>query len=198
MDWWVVGATMNAVILAAYLAISLTIARGLLRSGQWRSNPLAVATAAIFFTCAVHHGSHTVHMVLPGFGVEEDHGKAMREAFNEWHASGWDVITAAVGVWYWTLRGRFPALVRGSAIFEDFRERRRQALDIHDNIVQGLATAKLSLELGRHEDALAAVEHTLGAARTIITDLLGEEGSGIELGPGDLRRRSAAKRSPLT
>ena len=60
LRWWMVGAAMNGVILVAYVAICITIARGLLRSGQWRSNPLALATSAIFFTCGVHHGAHVL------------------------------------------------------------------------------------------------------------------------------------------
>ena len=46
------------------------IVRPLIETGQLRSNALGAATAAIFFTCAVHHGGHTVHMLLPGAGVE--------------------------------------------------------------------------------------------------------------------------------
>jgi hypothetical protein len=192
MHGWAVGAAANVVIMLAYLAISATIARGLTASKQWRSNPLAVATAAIFFTCAVHHGAHPAHMLLPYLGLERHTGLSMREAFDEWHASGWDVVTAAVGIWYWTLRGRFPALVRGAALFEDVRLRQQQALEIHDNVVQGLATAKLSFEVGRQEEGMAAVEATLAASRKIITSLLGPEGSDGALQPGDLRRAEAA------
>ena len=192
MTWWVVAAVANAIVCVAYLAISWQIAAGVVHSKQWLSNPLAVATAAIFFTCAVHHGSHTAHMVLPRFGIEQTEGLAMRTAFDSWHGGGWDIITAAVGVWYWTLRGRCPALGRGSAIFEDLRERQRQALDIHDNVVQGLATAKLALELDQVDEARSAIDNTLTAARGIITDLLGTAGSGIELRAGDLRRQEAA------
>lgn len=197
MQWWYVGAASNIAILVFYLAISFTIFRGLLRTGQLISNPLGLATAAIFFTCAVHHGSHPVHQLLPYAGLEEHSGLAMREVFNDWHLSAWDVITAAVAAWYWSLRGRYPALVRGAAIFEDIKARQRQALDIHDNVVQGLATAKLSFELGESDKGLKAVEATLAASRTIITDLLGEEGSETALAPGDLRRREATPSPPV-
>ena len=153
-----------------------------------RDNPLAMATAAIFLTCAVHHGGHPLHQLLPAVGANAEIGPAMRTAFNEPHVVIWDIITAAVGVWYWTLRGRFPALVRGAALFEDVRERQRQALEIHDNIVQGLATAKLSFDVDDHARGIAAVEQTLTASRKIISDLLGDELVGTGLGPGDLRR----------
>ena len=191
MSWWHVGAAANIVILAAYLGIAYNIIRNLLPEQRWRSNPLAVATAAIFFTCAVHHGSHPVHQFLPAVGVEEHLGLAMREAFDDWHVSSWDVVTAAVGVWYWTLRNRFPALVRSSALFEDIIARERQALEIHDNVVQGLATAKLAFELDDDERGMNALDQTLAASRKIITDLLGENRDGLP-NAGNLRRTEAA------
>lgn len=189
MSWWYIGAIANVVILAAYLAIAYSIIRNLLPERRWRGNPLAVATAAIFFTCAVHHGSHPVHQLLPALGVEEHTGVAMREAFDDWHVSSWDILTAAVGVWYWTLRNRFPALVRSSALFEDVIARERQALEIHDNVVQGLATAKLAFEMADEDRGMRALDQTLTASRKIITDLLGDNGVPLA---GNLRRNQAA------
>jgi signal transduction histidine kinase len=193
VSWWHVGAAANLVILAAYLAIAFTIVRHLIPQGRWRSSPLAVATAGIFFTCAVHHGSHPVHQLLPALGAGHDTGLAMRAAFDTWHVSGWDVITAAVGVWYWTLRSRLPALVRRSALFEDGLERERQALEIHDNVVQGLASAKLAFELDERDRGLAALEQTLTSARRIITDLLGTPGDFLTDGGGLRRDRPAGR-----
>jgi signal transduction histidine kinase len=158
---------------------------------RWKGNPLAVATALIFFTCAVHHGSHPVHQLLPAIGLEEHLGLAMREAFDDWHVSSWDVVTAAVGVWYWTLRGRFPALVRSSALFDDVIARERQALEIHDNVVQGLATAKLAFEMDDPQRGMSALDESLVASRKMITDLLGENREGRPLA-GNLRRMDAA------
>ena len=129
--WWQLTALANAVILAAYLAISFAIGRGLWRSRQWRNNPLGLATAAIFFSCAVHHGSHTVHLLLPYFGMDVHGGLSMRMAFGmDFQAAAWDTVTAVLAVWYWTLRGRFPALVRGAALFEDLRLRQAAEADL--------------------------------------------------------------------
>jgi two-component system cell cycle sensor histidine kinase/response regulator CckA len=70
--WWQLTAFANAVILAAYLAISFAIGRGLWHARQWRNNPLGLATASIFFSCAVHHGGSSklagveVSSALPG------------------------------------------------------------------------------------------------------------------------------------
>jgi signal transduction histidine kinase len=195
LQWWHVGAAANIVITVVYLAIAVSITTRLINEGgRLRDNPLATATAAIFLTCAVHHGGHPLHQLLPAVGADVAIGEAMRTAFNEPHVSLWDVLTAAVGVWYWTLRGRFPALVRGAALFEDLRERQRQALEIHDNIVQGLATAKLSFELDDTAGGMAAVESTLVASRKIISDLLGDASSAVGLEAGALRRDDAAGR----
>jgi PAS domain S-box-containing protein len=122
--WWQLTALANATILVAYMAISVAIGRGLWRSGQWRNNPLGLATASIFFSCAVHHGTHTAHLVAPYIGWEMDAGLALRRAFGDSvHVAAWDLLTAALAVWYWTLRSRFPALVRGAAVFEDLKLR---------------------------------------------------------------------------
>ncbi|MDX1612467.1 MAG: hypothetical protein R3185_08855, partial [Candidatus Thermoplasmatota archaeon] len=101
-------------------------------------------------------------------------------------------VTAAAALTYWSLRSRFPALVRGTAMFEDLRERERRALEIHDNVVQGVAAAKLSIEVGNDEEARAELERTLAASKRIITDILGEEDAPYSFGPGDLRRHQPA------
>src|SRR5262245_54896988 len=111
---WQVGAAANFVVAVAYLLIAGAILTPLIRTKQVRSNQLGTATAAIFFTCAVHHGSHSVHMLLPTFGIEEREGLALRVAFN-WHVVAWDLVTAVVGVYYWTLRRTYGALMKGAA-----------------------------------------------------------------------------------
>lgn len=194
-DAWIIGAVANAVIGGAYLAIAFHILAGIARAAQWRTNPLSLATGLIFLTCGVGHGLHFEHMLLPFFGLDEETGRIARANFSSWHLWLWDSITASIAIWYFTLRSRFPALLRGTALFEDIRVRQRQALDIHDNVVQGLAIAKLSLDLGRVAEATAAVEKTLAASRQIITDLLGDSDSEVSLGPGDLRKTSPGVRA---
>ncbi len=82
MEWWQVGFLANSVVAVAYLMIGAAILRPLLRSGQVRSNRLGVATAAIFFTCALHHGSHPIHMALPWADAAETQGLAMRAGWS--------------------------------------------------------------------------------------------------------------------
>ena len=72
---------------------------------------------------------------------------------------------------------------------EESERRRQSALEINDNIVQGLAVISSALALGHQDLATAAADRTIAAARTIITDLLGDEDAPIV--PGSLRRGSA-------
>jgi signal transduction histidine kinase len=192
---WQIGAAANAVVTVAYLAIAWAIITPLVRTRQVRENRLGMATALLFLTCAGHHGAHSIHMILPTFGVEDEVGRAAREAW-VWHVTAWDIVTAAMGIYYWSLRSTYGSLMRGAQLFEDLKEKQRQALEINDNIVQGLVTAKLALELHEQERSRDALEHSLTAARQIITDLLGEQGSETRLGPGDLVRSEPATWEP--
>lgn len=172
MSWWVVGLVGNTVIAVAYLLITLAIVRPLLRSGQLRTNALGVATATIFFTCAVHHGAHSVHMVMPWFGVDVAQGLAMRTAWG-WQLALWDVVGAAAGVYYWSLRRSYSSLMEGAALFEDYRAREQQALEINDGVLQGLVVARMALELGERDRAMAALDTAITAASGMVTELLG-------------------------
>ncbi|HEX8002944.1 MAG TPA: hypothetical protein VF519_09655 [Mycobacteriales bacterium] len=186
---WQLTALANGVILLAYSLISATILRALIRQKQIRSNPLGVATAAIFFTCAVHHGAHAVHMVAPAFGLEEATGLAMRRSMGT-SALVWDALSAAVAGYYWTLRRSYGALLQSSpALFADLKARQRSALEINDNIVQGLALAQYRYERGDPAAANAAVVATLAKARRMMSDLVDPTATrGLTIEPGDLVR----------
>ena len=173
--WWTIGLIANAVVAIAYLLIAAAIVRPLLSTGQLRSNRLGAATAAIFFTCAVHHGGHTVHMLLPYVDVANRQGLALRAAY-DWESAFWDIITAGVGIYYWTLRRTYGSLMRGAQLFDDMRQRERQALELNDNVLQGLVVAKLALDLHDNDRAYAALETAIGSASHMITDLLGAPG----------------------
>ena len=69
------------------------------------------------------------------------------------------------------------------------KAQRKQALELNDAVVQGLAAAKLALEIEDHERGLVSVEKTLDNAKQIVTRLLGESGS---VDPGDLIRSEPA------
>lgn len=68
---------------------------------------------------------------------------------------------------------------------------RRQALEINDAVVQGLASASYALDANNKEMAAEALRATLASARTLMRDLLGtDEAQGVR--PGDLVRERAA------
>jgi GAF domain-containing protein len=71
------------------------------------------------------------------------------------------------------------------------RDRERRALDINDNIVQGLTVAKYAIGQGHVAEGLRAIDDTLRRARQLITDQLTEATAG-QGGPrpGDLVREA--------
>jgi hypothetical protein len=181
MHWWTIGLVANAVIGACYFAISAAIVVPLVRSGQLVKNPLGAATAAIFLTCAVHHSVHSVHMLMPAFDVDLVRGTAMRDAWS-WQLAMWDVISAVVALWYWSLRRTYSSLMQGAQLFEDMRKREQQALELNDNVLQGLVVAKLALDLDDRDKAMEALSASIGSASHIITDLIGPEGRPLSAG----------------
>jgi signal transduction histidine kinase len=192
MESWQLGAMANLVIAVAYFLICWAILRPLVSAGQVRANKLGLATAMIFFSCGVHHGTHSVHLLAPTLGVDEQAGLALREAFT-WHVTTWDVLSAGVGIYYWSLRKTYGPLMRGAALFEDMKERQRQALELNDDVVQGLAVARMALDLGQRDKAVDAIEQSMQSASRIISDLLGQADTETRLGAGDLVRDRPAQ-----
>jgi signal transduction histidine kinase len=87
--------------------------------------------------------------------------------------------------------------MKGAALFADLKERERQALQLHDEVVQGLVVAKMALDLDQKEQSQEVLATTLTSASQIITDLLGRtRDEEVRLGPGDLVRERAAEIPP--
>jgi len=82
------------------------------------------------------------------------------------------------------------------AVRTKLEERRQRALELNDNVVQGLALAQLALQAGREEQARAAIETTLRAAQAIVGEQLESAGERGRLLPGDLVRATAASVLP--
>ncbi|MGO4256996.1 response regulator [Marmoricola sp. RAF53] len=76
----------------------------------------------------------------------------------------------------------------------EVHQRRRQALEINDNVVQGLTSALYALDQDDGPSAHSYLSRTLGAARDMMDDLL--EPSGQNLRPGDLVRSTATAIGP--
>jgi len=51
------------------------------------------------------------------------------------------------------------------------RQQARQATELNDDVVQALAIAKMRMQIGDHETALAAVDQALESAKRILTEL---------------------------
>jgi hypothetical protein len=193
---WKLAAVANAAIAVGYIGIAVTLFRGLTRTNQLRTNRLALATAAIFFSCGIGHGAHFAHLIEPLLGVRGAPGIAMRDAY-DLHLIMIDVVTAFVAAWYWSLRSQYTAFMNEPTLFADLRGRQQQALQFNDDIVQGLAVAKYALAAGDTDGAAEAVDNTLEAAKHIVADLLGDRRSQFPIHPGDLvRTRPADVTSP--
>lgn len=72
---------------------------------------------------------------------------------------------------------------------EAAQQRHRDAIEINDSVVQGLAAAKWALEAGRVDSGLEIVTGTLTSAEVLVSDLLRDAG----MGPAGLRGRRAAE-----
>jgi hypothetical protein len=198
-ELWMVTAAANAVMVFIYGLIAISMIRAIIDGRQLRSNPLLTATAAIFVACTLGHGAHMAHSLAATaaiWGEGGDASAAIRAVFGDVRLVVWDGITALVAIYFFTLRSRFAVVYRGAAFCEDMAKREADALEMHDNIVQGLAQAKMALDLGRREEGYAAIESTLDASRRIMTSMLGAEGTELALGPGDIRRQAPAGGAP--
>jgi two-component system cell cycle sensor histidine kinase/response regulator CckA len=145
----------NVVIIAAYASVTVAILVPLARAGQLRTNKLAVATALIFFSCAVGHALHAAmsYRSLITVAATSDEHRAPDPGW-AWAAALWDVFTAAVGLFYWSLRRQYGVLLGKGAIYVDPWGQRR--------IDQAGARERAALDVAEsHRATLAAVvEHT--------------------------------------
>ena len=89
------------------------------------------------------------------------------------------------------LTGAISVFVDITALKQLQQESRRHALEINDDVVQGVSAARMALALDRPDEAEAAIASALEAARRIVNDLLGDAGAAGTLGPGGLRRKVA-------
>lgn len=79
-----------------------------------------------------------------------------------------------------------------AALLAEAHLRRHQAVEINDNVVQGLTAALYALELEDIERCTSYLTHTLEAARRMMTDLVGPLDGEGEIAPGDLVRSEPA------
>jgi diguanylate cyclase (GGDEF)-like protein len=177
--WWQASAFFNGIIAFCYLAITWNILKGLRDTKQTRTNSLALSTAGIFFTCAVHHGSHTVHMLLPFVGIGVQEGQDMRVAFDTSMVL-WDVVGAAVATYYLSLRRSYGRLLTSPQMFEDqVREQTEQRLRVqaYTDVLTGLpnraAFAQRMTDLAELEDATPSLVFLDLDRFKVVNDTLG-------------------------
>lgn len=91
------------------------------------------------------------------------------------------------------LRGAIDEVVDLDVRLAQARTRRRQALEINDNIIQGLTAGLMALEAGREDAASMYLQRTLQASRDMMRDLLVSLDPG-EFDPEDLVRDDPAPR----
>jgi diguanylate cyclase (GGDEF)-like protein/PAS domain S-box-containing protein len=190
---WTVGAAANGVIGLSYLAISWTILRGLLQTGQLRTNRLATATSLIFFTCAVHHGGHALHALMPLFTTDPG-GLASRAGFN-WQTDIWDIFGAAVAIAYLSLRASYGRLLETPAMFEDEARERAQREVVAERA--RLAEAQTLARLGSWSVDLESGERQFSAEFLRLFDVTEEEARAgryaERIHPEDRERAMAAR-----
>lgn len=109
----------NSAIAACYFAIACLIFWGLIRGQQHLfKNPLVLATAAIFLTCALGHTAHILVMVageqyssLPLMNIQV----------------GLDLLTAMVAITYLALRRHYSLLIDGPLLLDHTRNQLAEA-----------------------------------------------------------------------
>lgn len=192
-EWWMLAAGANAFMVLIYAWIATIMIRGIQDGHQWRSNPIAVATAGVFVSCTIGHGLHLAHVLPPLSLLQPAEAAAARAMFADWRLIAWDGFTAATAIGYWFLRGRLVAVYAGASLGEDFQERERQAALIHERVVTGLDRAQAQFDAGDRAAGMETLARTLEEGKGVITTLLGKPGVRPPVRPGDLRREVASR-----
>src|SRR4029079_11143000 len=67
---------------------------------------------------------------------------------------------------------------------EEDQRRHREALELHDTVVQGIAAGIWMLDIGRNEQALEALTSTMAVAQQLVSEFMGP----LPIERGGLRR----------
>ena len=180
--WWSTAG--NLVIAVSYAAITAAIAVPVARARQVRSNRLAVATALIFFSCSVGHGLHALaawHAARADTTAMPGMPAMTGTTGSGWPAAGWDLVTACVGVYYWSLRRRYAGLFGG--LYIDPAQRRRLK-ELEHFFTKSSGLLCIFDAEGRFMRVNPAWQSALGFAAA---DLLGRKGSDF-VHPDDVVR----------
>ena len=180
--------TLNALVGIAYLAIATLISRGLVQTGQVRTNGLAVATAAIFFSCSGGHFLHAVHLAAAG---------SAGAALVDWHMIVWDAGTVVIALTFLALRRQYGALTGSPRMFDDHTQRARELRlrqQAYRDDVTGLPNR--AAFTGELEQRLRRTPHDRPALALLLLDFDGFKHINDSLGHAagdDLLRRAAER-----
>lgn len=191
-EWWTVAATANVFMVLIYATIAIIMVRGIHDGHQWRSNPVAVATAAVFVSCTIGHGLHLVHVLPPFSTLEPLEAAAARAMFSDPRLIAWDVVTGAMAIGYFFLRKRLAIVYQGASLNEDFLERQNQANLIQSRVIASLDEAQRLFDAGREDEGMRHIELALEEGKDVISTLLAPTRGRGKLNPGDLRRDAAS------
>jgi two-component system cell cycle sensor histidine kinase/response regulator CckA len=156
----------NIVIAISYAAIAVAIIVPVVRAHQAATNRLATATALIFFSCSVGHALHGVSAwlaasattLMPGMPVGPLRGHW------SWTSAAWDLFTAGVGVYYWSLRRSYGVLL-GPLYIDPAQRRQLDEVERREQVAIGRAARQQAMYA-------AVVEHSDDAITS--TNLAGE------------------------
>lgn len=178
----------NLLTALTYTVIAALMAVRLHRTEQlsFRANPLGLAMTLVMATVAIRGAWGGLQMLLPSIGVENEAGLALREALT-FASVPLPFVAAAVGLLYLWLRRRADAETGPASLYPDHALQRRRALEINDNIVQGLLAARELDGLGRDDEARVVLDGTLQQAQRMMGELVPGE-----VRPGSLRRTTSA------
>lgn len=112
-------AAANAIISLSFFIIAGLIVTGLFRDRSLGTNPLGVATAFVFFTCASGHAFHTQHYVM--------NPELFMGDTDLWQQLAVDLATVVAGLSYLAQRRRFGLVIRGTHPMLDYQRRLQMA-----------------------------------------------------------------------
>jgi PAS domain S-box-containing protein len=171
----------NAIIALCYYTIAVLVGLQLLRARQRGPNPLGLATAGIFFTCALGHSMHVLGFALAaasppaalasnGFVgwlcdiglINPAHSQSAAETGKALAQLLVDTLTVLPAVGFLALRRRYGLLVEGESVILDYE----RTLAVERDRVRERTAALASVEERARElaEARAAAEHAYQAA----------------------------------
>ena len=162
---WQIGIAVNATVAVAYAAIAWAVLGGLARTGTLRTNRMGTATGLIFASCSAGHAGHLLHLIgTPG--ISDAVETAAARASYDVHLVLMDLTTAIVALVFLTLKANEDK-AEAAGLYDDPATARRQALLVHEEVVQGLVVASYQLDDEDLDGARRTLSATLEQARSI-------------------------------